>query len=197
MPPGVQASIAADRVYRKPVLNTENGYEFLAAIRRTSQVHHTDKVRQASWQIVCAGGYFSAGFAGTQGNGNALNRPDAPNRHPFVLKDEGAADQLAAIYEFFTGLPFWKLELFDGVKGEAVALAERGKLYVVYLPRGGKVELDLGARQRNDEGAVGSIPARARYSPAPDVRGGSLVAMRGPDDNDWTLVVKKDRSEVP
>ena len=154
VPPGVQASIAADRVYRKPVLNTENGYEFLRGYPTYKrQVHHTDKVRQASWQIVCAGGYFSAGFAGTQGNGDAFNRLDAPNRYPFVVKDEGAAGQLAALCEFFTGLPFWKLEPFDGVKGEAVALAERGKLYVVYLRRGRKVELDLGA-------ASGTMTAR-------------------------------------
>lgn len=55
--PLLTASIAADRRYGKPVLNTENGYEYLRGYpdyRR--QVDHTDKVRRNAWRIVCAGG---------------------------------------------------------------------------------------------------------------------------------------------
>jgi hypothetical protein len=59
------ASVRADRVFHKPVLNTENGYEYLRGDPTSKkQVHHTDKVRRSSWRIVCAGGYFAAGFHG-------------------------------------------------------------------------------------------------------------------------------------
>lgn len=44
--PDLIASLAADRRYRRPVLNTENGYEYLRGHpTERKQVHHTDKVR--------------------------------------------------------------------------------------------------------------------------------------------------------
>ena len=48
------------------MLNTENGYEYMRGHpTEKKQVHHTDKVRRSAWRIVCAGGYFAAGFHGT------------------------------------------------------------------------------------------------------------------------------------
>src|ERR1041384_2810644 len=100
------ASISADRKFRKPVLNTENGYEYLRGHpTEKKQVHHTDKVRRTAWRIACAGGYFAAGFNGTIGHADAWNRIDPPNRYDFTVKDEGAAAQLAALHDFFTALP--------------------------------------------------------------------------------------------
>ena len=139
--PNLVASLRADRRFRKPVLNTENGYEYLRGHpTEKRQVHHTDKVRRSAWRIVCAGGYFAAGFNGTIGHSDVWNRIDAPNRYPFTVRDEGAAASWARFYDFFTALPFWRMQPFEGVTGDAaVALAEPGKVYVVYLPRGGKV----------------------------------------------------------
>ena len=58
--PDVNRSITADRIYGKPVVNTENGYEYLPGQpTERNQVHHTDKVRRTAWRIVCAGGYFA------------------------------------------------------------------------------------------------------------------------------------------
>ncbi|MCU0914307.1 MAG: serine hydrolase [Planctomycetes bacterium] len=190
MPPGVRGSLAVDRVYRKPVLNTENGYEYLRGYPTYKrQVHHTDKVRRASWEIVCAGGYFAAGFAGTQGNGDSFNRSDAPNRYPFVVKDEGAAGQLGLLYDFFTSLPFWRMQPFAGVTPEtAVALAEPGRVYVVYLPQGGETSVDLGdapspltARWFN--------PRDGGWTEPFEVAGGRRTVFQAPDTPDWVLHV--------
>ena len=99
------ASLSADRRFRKPVLNTENGYEYLRGHpTEKKQVHHTDKVRRSAWRIVCAGGYFAAGFHGTIGHSDVWNRIDAPNHYTFTVKDEGAAAQLGALHDFFTAL---------------------------------------------------------------------------------------------
>src|SRR5262245_45945550 len=129
----------------QPVLNTENGYEYLRGQpTERNQVHHTDKVRRSSWRIVCAGGYFAAGFNGTIGHSDVWNRMDRPNHYTFTVRDEGAGAQLGLLYDYFTALPFWKLEPFEGVRGTAVvALADPGNLYVAYLPTGGTVQMDL------------------------------------------------------
>ena len=145
--PDLVGSLHADRKYGRPVLNTENGYEYLRGQpTQKKQVHHTDKVRHSAWRIVCAGGYFAAGFNGTIGHSDFWNRIDAPNHYTFVVKDEGAAGQLGFLYDFFTLLHFWRMQPFDGVTPDtAVALAEPGQIYVVYLPQGGEVTVDLPA----------------------------------------------------
>jgi hypothetical protein len=192
LPPGANGSIAVDRVYRKPVLNTENGYEYLRGYPTYKrQVHHTDKVRRASWRIVCAGGYFAAGFAGTQGNGDSFNRSDAPNRYPFVVKDEGAAEQLGFLYDFFVSLPFWRMQPFEAVAPEtAVALAEPGQVYVIYLPDGGDVTVDL-----SDEESPLAVrwlnPRSGETLEGQRIDGGSKRTFRAPFDGDAVLQIER------
>jgi hypothetical protein len=185
--PGVGRSIAADRVYRKPVLNTEFGYEYLrGAPNEGRQVHHTDKVRRTAWRIVCAGGYLAAGFNGTIGHSDAWNRIDPANHYTFEVKDEGAAAQLCALHEFFAGLPFWRMQPYAGVTGQAVALAEIGKVYVAYLPGGGSTTLDLNA-------AHGPLMARwfnprtGSFGAIATISGGAQHKFEAPDMNDWVL----------
>jgi hypothetical protein len=189
--PDLVASLHADRRYRKPVLNTENGYEYLRGQpTEKKQVHHTDKVRHSAWRIVCAGGYFGAGFNGTIGHNDIWNRIDVPNRYTFVVKDEGAAGQLGLLYDFFTLLPFWRMQPFDGVEGDTVvSLAEPGQVYVVYLPQDGKVTVDLSA--------VSGTPTvqwlNPRTGAATDggtVQGGAKRTFQAPFDGDAVLYLK-------
>jgi hypothetical protein len=185
------ASLNADRCFRKPVLNTENGYEYLRGQpTEKKQVHHTDKVRRSAWRIVCAGGYFAAGFNGTIGHSDVWNRIDAPNRYTFLVRDEGAAAQLGTLHDFFTALPFARMQPFTGVTGEAIALADPGKIYVAYFPHGGAAAVDLSAVQgpltaRWFNPRSGSFGEPMRVTPTnlrPD--------FRAPDTNDWALLVK-------
>lgn len=190
--PNLVASLRADRRFRKPVLNTESGYEYLAGHpTEKQQVHHTDKVRRSAWRIVCAGGYFAAGFHGTIGHSDIWNRIDAPNRYVFTVQDEGAPKQLGALHDFFTALPFWRLQPFEGVTGNAaVALAQPGQVYVVYLPHGGAVSLDLGAAAERMV-ARWFDPRNARFSEPFGVPAGQRVELAAPDNNDWTLLVQR------
>ncbi len=188
---GVEQSLAADRIYNKPVLNSENGYEYLRdypTYRR--QRHHTDKVRKTSWRIVCAGGYFAAGFSGTLGMGDSWNLIDAPNHYPFLIRDEGAAAQLTLLYDFFSSLPFWRMHPFGELKGNALVLAEPNKIYVIYLPHGGKVAINLPA-------IMGVFIARwfnprdGKFSESLVIQNGGEQEFYAPDENDWVLIVKK------
>jgi CubicO group peptidase (beta-lactamase class C family) len=189
--PDLVASLRADRRYRKPVLNTENGYEYLHGhSTEKKQVHHTDKVRHSAWRIVCAGGYFAAGFHGTIGHNDVWNRIDAPNHYTFVVKDEGAAGQLGLLYDFFTSRPFWRMQPFEAVRGDmAVALAEPGRVYVIYLPHGGATTVDLSGMERTL--AVRWLNPRSGDTVrSPDTSGGAKHSFQPPFDGDAVLCLE-------
>lgn len=184
-------SIRADRRFQKPVLNTENGYEYLSGEpTEKKQVHHSDKVRRSAWRIVCAGGYFAAGFHGTIGHSDVWNRLDPGNHYAFTLRDEGAADQLGALHFFFSQLPYWRMQPITGLAGDAaVGSAEAGKSYVVYLPHGGSTSLDL-------TGAKGTFigtwfnPRTGKAGEPFSVPGDGIRQFDAPDGGDWALQVQ-------
>jgi hypothetical protein len=212
---GVDADLRRDRVYRKPVINTEFGYEWLAGYPTDyrGQTHSTDKCRRTAWRIFVGGGAaLAAGFSGTWHGRDASFR-GAPA--PFVVADQGAARQLRHLYEFVTTLPIGRLEPFEGVSagpgipaapgseagsgasegpdgsgrpGEALALADPGRTYVVYLPHGGRATLDL-------TGASGQLSARwfnprsGELGPPLAVRGGRASQFTAPDREDWVVRV--------
>jgi len=182
------ASVVADRRYGKPVLNSESGYEYLRGHpTMREQVHHPDKIRRSAWRIVCAGGYFTAGFNGTLGHSDIWNRIDAPNHYTFTLQDEGSAAYLTTLYDFFRKLPFSRMQPFPGVSDNAVALAEPGKIYVVYLPHGGTVTLDLGATGP----FVGKWfnPRDGKVAAEVPVQGSGKQQFAAPDAEDWVLLL--------
>jgi hypothetical protein len=184
------ASVSADRKYRKPVLNSESGYEYLrGGATEKRQVHHTDKVRHSAWRIVCAGGYFAAGFHGTIGHSDAWNRLDPTNHYGFSVRDEGAADQLAALHRFFTALPHARMQPFAGVTGDALVLAERGKCYVAYLSTGGTVTLDLSGDTGPFTGRWYN-PRTGSFGDVFQVAGGGARSFTAKDSNDWSLLLE-------
>jgi hypothetical protein len=189
-PTQLVTSLRADRRFQKPVLNTESGYEYLRGDPTSKkQVHHTDKVRRSAWRIVCAGGYFAAGFHGTIGHSDAWNRIDPTNHYTFSVRDEGAAAQLASLHEFFTALPFWRLQPSAGVSGDVVALADPGEVYVVYLPQGGAVTLDLTERQ-GEFTARWFNPRIGQFQSSYKVQRAEKPRFTAPDTNDWVLLVE-------
>jgi hypothetical protein len=184
-------SVRADRRFKKPVLNSESGYEYLRGEPTfKKQVHHTDKVRRSAWRIVCAGGYFAAGFQGTLGHSDVWNRIDAPNHYSFSLRDEGAAAQLGVLYDFFTAVPYARMQPFAEVTGEAVSLAEEGNTYVVYMPHGGATTVDLTE-------ATGTYTARwlnprsGVYGDPFTVAGGGKRQIEAPDSKDWVVLLSR------
>ena len=184
------ASVSADRRYRKPVLNSESGYEYLRGHpTEKKQVHHTDKVRRSAWRIVCAGGYFAAGFHGTIGHSDVWNRIDRPNHYTFTVRDEGAAAQLGTLYEFFTGLPFWRMQPLASVKSDVVVLAEPGRTYVAYFPHGSAGTMDFGDVQ-GPLAARWFNPHSGAFGEPKDVTlTNGRQSFDAPDTNDWVLLV--------
>ena len=186
--PNLLASLNADLRYGKPVLNMENGYEYHRnAPTSRRQVNHTDMVRRTSWRLVCGGGYFAAGFHGTLAHSDVWNQIDAPNRYPFVLESEGAATQLQYLYQFFDALPYWKMRPLEEAVGDAVVLAEKGKVYAAFFPHGGRASLDLtGINQMKQKWFN---PRTGEYGQESIIRGGKQHEFNAPDEKDWTLLL--------
>jgi hypothetical protein len=139
-----------------------------------------------AWRIVCAGGYFAAGFNGTIGHSDVWNRIDPPNHYTFTVKDEGAAAQLGALYDFFAALPFWRMQPFADVSGDAIVLAEPGKAYVAYLPHGGSMTLDL-TEARGAFNARWFNPRTGEFGVPFRVPGNGRRSFEAPDNEDWAL----------
>lgn len=190
---GVEKSIAADRVFHKPVLNTENGYEYLPGYPTSrGQVYHTDTVRRASWRIVCAGGYFAAGFVSTLGHSDAWEKIDAPNRYPFRVGDSGAATQLGYLHRFFESLPFWRMApIPELLRGDGLCFAVSGEVYVAYLPHGGTFSLDLRSSDQEFTSQWFNPRKGEFHREAVSVR---QPEFHAPDEEDWVLLVKRKTS---
>jgi hypothetical protein len=189
--PGVNRSIAADRIHRKPVLNTENGYEHLSGSPTGKrQVHHTDKVRRTAWRIVCAGGYCAAGFAGTTGQGDPWERIDPPNRYPFRVEDAGAAGQLAILFDTFAPLPFWEMTPRPDAATNAVVLGSPGKAWVIYAPRGGSLAVEL--PETNTVFTARWVNPRREQATTPHrITVNHRLDQTAPDREDWVLVLTR------
>jgi hypothetical protein len=78
------------------------------------------------------------------------------------------------------------MQPFDGVTGEAIALAEAGKVYVVYLPQGGRTVLDLTL-------APGVFHARwfnprtGQFGEPFRIAGQGKRSFEAPDAEDWVV----------
>jgi len=158
------------------------------------QVHDTGQVRRNAWRIVCAGGYFAAGFQGTIGHSDVWNRIDAPNRYTFSLQDEGAPAQLGYLHGLFGALPFSRMQPFADVTGDAVALAEPGTVYVVYLPHGGAAAVELPGPGEIRYGGRWYNPRTGEFVRSKIFEaGGGRQQLTAPDTNDWVVVLERQR----
>ena len=100
-------------------------------------------------------------------------------------------EQLLIATDAIRQLEYWKMnphnELVEG-STEAYCLAEPGVQYVVYVPNGGDVKLDLTGFSGEFE-ATWLDPRVGGYSDPLAVSGGSARALSAPSAEDWVLVV--------
>jgi hypothetical protein len=95
----------------------------------------------------------------------------------------------AHIVHFFKSFEWWKTEPHDElVNNGAFCLAERGRLYAVYLPHGGdiSVKLDPGRYQ-----ARLFNPRSGQYSTAPTAEGTTWRSPLTPDGEDWVFLLTR------
>jgi hypothetical protein len=114
---------------------------------------------------------------------------DPPNHYTFILKDEGAGKQSSILYEFFSKLPFNEMQPFLAVTGDAVALAQPEKCYVIFLSHGGEISINLtGAKSAMQ--ARWFNPRSGEFTPPQPVGANAPQAkFIAPDSHDWTLLI--------
>lgn len=186
---GIEVAIRTDRIYDKPVINTENGYEWLRAHSNyNQQTVSSDKGRRAAWRVLMAGGAaYAAGFGGTwHGSDDYVWKADGPLY--FRLRDMGLGAQIKHLASFLSRVDSADLQpSYHCTNAPNLCLAAVGREYVVYAPSGGGLEVDLSDEQGRRFSAVRFDPKRGRSRKLGEVAGGSRWKSRHYGNSDWVL----------
>ncbi|MCK5740032.1 DUF4038 domain-containing protein, partial [bacterium] len=127
-PTAINAEVVRDRVYNMPVVNIEYGYEENTYLDR---LFTADDVRQHAWAIMVGGGFFSYGHWESIRDID-LNYLDSPG-----------VTYLQYLRDFFIDLDWWEMAPDNDRVSQGFCLAQAGEEYVIYLPNGGGVTVNL------------------------------------------------------
>ncbi|MBC7805274.1 MAG: DUF5060 domain-containing protein [Akkermansiaceae bacterium] len=172
-----------------PQVNEEYGYEDHYpqgwGESRVAPARSADNRRRLAWEIYMAGGYQTGGETAPPLGGwlNGLGEDD----HTEMLDGNHRARR------FFESLAWWKCdpvpEVIVTASAKAYCLAEPGKIYVLWLPEGGTVTLNL-----PDGGHIARW-----FDPRSDAGFGEPIAVNGgivplspPEESgDWALAITR------
>ncbi|HYG36711.1 MAG TPA: putative collagen-binding domain-containing protein, partial [Clostridia bacterium] len=178
-----------------PQINEEYGYEdhypYPWGEKRLWPARIGDNRRRLAWEMTMAGCYQTTGErandgtgAGTDTGGGWVN--GRGNEHMTMLIG------YRHMKDFFTSIPWWRLEPRDDLAGEnTLLLAEAGKRYVAYTPKGGPVSFKLAAGTYQ---AKWFNPRTGSYQSLPKIQQTADCNWTSPqptDAGDWALLLEK------
>jgi len=171
-------TILAQRAARRwPVLNIEYGYERGVENLATYGVEQDwQEVLRRTWEIYCAGGYCNYYYSNTAWDLIKWN-PEPPGWKRYrILRD------------FFESTRWWGAEPHNDLllKGNGWCLADPGREYVVFVPRGGAVVLRLVGNEKYS--AIRFDPYTGEKTPLGDLSGGDR-SFSLPAGHPWVLWV--------
>jgi hypothetical protein len=170
-----------------PQTNEEYGYEDHYPLWATPGSESADELRRTAWDIVMAGGYQTAGETARRGTniwpdlgGGWMNGRGDDTMTMFL--------GYGHIVEFMTSFEWWKTDPHDElVNNGNYCLAEPGRTYAVYLPRGGRATIQL---QSGHYQAYWFSAMTGEKIDLPDVDVASWTSPASPDHNDWALLLR-------
>jgi hypothetical protein len=126
------------------------------------------------------------------GNENTGNRQKSWAAFTAGAAGLGTGATLAPLADFTARVAFERMEPRDSLvtAGTAYALAEPGQSYVLYLPAGGSVSLDL-AEVSGSLAAEWFDPRTGSWQAAPGVVGGGVKTFKAPQAGDWALYLHR------
>jgi hypothetical protein len=90
--------------------------------------------------------------------------------------------------QFFTSVDWWTAEPApELVMGNARCLASPGRIYLVYLPKGGTTQVKLEDGQYN---AKWYNPREGAWSQIDDAATGLWTTPSPPDEQDWGILIE-------
>jgi Putative collagen-binding domain of a collagenase len=178
-----------------PQMNEEYGYEdhYPSWAPYKAPFASADADRRAAWEMSMAGCYQTTGETAKRGTGVA---PDTGGGWVNGRGDETMImlRGYAHMVHFFTGFEWWKAEPHDElVDNGAFCLAETGKLYVVYLPRGGNAIVKV---QPGRYEVRWFNPRTGEFSKAGIAEGSTWTSPVAADSEDWVLLLVGTQSPV-
>ena len=111
-------------------MNIEYGYE-LGHLETYLVRQYPDEVRRRMWVISMAGGYTTYYYSLTAWD--VISHDVIPPGYSYCKH----------LHSFFTGTRYWEMEPRDDLVNLGHCLANEGKEYIVYLPDGGAVTLNV------------------------------------------------------
>ncbi len=150
-----------------------------------------DNLRRAAWVIALSGGQVN--YA------DEVVPPRRWQRRKGVTFSElGLATKpLGQLYDalenlalFMRSLPFWRMIPYPELANTRICLAEVGKTYAVYTPKGGKVQIDLTKIEGNFK-AIWFNPQTGKWAKSSPISAGRTIELFAPDENDWVLLVQR------
>lgn len=170
-----------------PQTNEEYGYEDHYPVWAIPGSDSSDVLRRTAWDIVMAGGYQTAGETARR----ATNIwPDTGGGWMNGRGDDTMTMFLGYghMVDFFTSFDWWKTDPHDELVSRGnYCLAEPGKIYAVYLPKGGNVTVKL--LPGHYEVRWFSATTGETIS-LPPVAGGTWISPDAPDLSDWALLLE-------
>lgn len=173
-----------------PQTNEEYGYEdhYPKWAQNYPDGANANNMRLTAWEIYMAGCYQTTGETARRGTGYW---PDTGGGWINGRGDDSMVmlHGYAHIVEFFTRFEWWKTDPHDELVTKGTyCLAEPGRCYAIYLPRGGRVtvRLEAGRYQAN-----WFNPRSGATKPLPPAQGPSWTSPESPDSGDWALLLRK------
>jgi hypothetical protein len=172
-----------------PQANEEYGYEDHYPLwAPPPDSESADALRRTAWDIVMAGAYQTTGESARRGT-NVW--PDTGGGWMNGRGDNTMTmlQGYARMVDFFTSFEWWKTEPHDElVDSGNYCLAEPGKVYAIYLPRGGKVTVRLPL-------AIFDVtrfdPSTGEKIALPLAQGPIWSSPSAPNNSDWALLLQK------
>jgi Protein of unknown function (DUF4038)/Domain of unknown function (DUF5060)/Putative collagen-binding domain of a collagenase len=170
-----------------PQTNEEYGYEDHYPLWALPGSDSSDTLRRTAWEIAMAGGYQTAGETARRGTniwpdmgGGWMNGRGDDTMTMFL--------GYGHMVDFFTSFEWWKTNPHDEfVNNGNDCLADPGKTYAVYLPRGGDVTIQLKSGHYD---AYWFNAFSGEKIDLPPVEGQSWTSPVAPDHNDWVLLLQ-------
>jgi hypothetical protein len=177
-----------------PQINEEYGYEDHYPVgwggNKKPPARSTDNRRRLAWGMTMAGGYQTTGERANTGTNHT---PDTGGGWINGRGDDGMKllEAHGYLLDFFTSFDWWRTEPRDElVDGGNHCLADVGRAYAVYLPKGGSVTVKV---EPGSYRPRWFDPRTGRFTtivPHVDLNG-TWTSPAAPDDQDWALLIKR------